>query len=177
MQEDSQAPALDMQESLPDISRLSLEKKRGGMCQQQNSRQPNLTETDGDMVFSTGDTSKGTGRDGRHNLHMASQSSMGVHEESKSIPGDSSRRSERVGTNLQNEYPHPINGRPSLSESTGAPSKNFSPGFAKISSHTKNPGDENILDEDEEGVHPNVTGFLSSNKTFHGGGQQSSTGL
>ena len=115
---------LQLQESVPDISRLSLEKKG----QPSSQRMPRQTETDADLVFSTGDTSmQGTGREARNHLNMASQSSMGGIEEHKSAGGGNSRRNRLEPQMIPSEYPPPELGRPSLSESTGAPSKNFSP--------------------------------------------------
>ena len=119
--------------SMPDISRLSLDKK------EQLEGQRKQIETDGDMVFSTADTSvQGTVRDPRHNLQMASQSSISGLEENKSAHGGNLSGRDRLDPRMiPSEYPPHELGRPSLSESTGAPSKNFSPQFDKISSHTK----------------------------------------
>ena len=126
---------LSNEPSLPDLGRLSLEKKL------QVDAQRKQTETDGDMVFSTADTSaQGTVRDPRHNdnLQMASQSSISGLEESKSARGGNLSGRDRLDPRIiPSEYPPHELGRPSLSESTGPPSKNFSPQFDKISSHTK----------------------------------------
>lgn len=158
------------QPSLPDMARLSLEAKQGGAKASRPGRQ---TETDGDMVFSTADTSVhgGTGRDPHHNnLNMNSQSSMnmsGANVEMNSTGGgdDSSRRrGDRLDPRMiPSKRSPPELGRPSLSESTvGHHTKNFSPQFDKISSQTKNStmmmraaNNEDLLDEDdEEGPQP-----------------------
>ena len=153
--------------SLPDLSRLSLDKKL------EVEGQRKQVETDGDMVFSTAGTSA---RDPRHNLQMASQSSISGLEENKSARGGNlSGRDQLDPRMMPSEYPPHELGRPSLSESTGAPSKNFSPQFDKISSHTKNnqpriSGEENLLSDDDTGQ-PACTSFPNSeNATFHGGG-------
>ena len=126
------------------------------------------TETDGDMVFSTADTSvQGTGRDPRHNLNMNSQSSMsvGANVEMNSAGGgnSSSRHGDPSDPRMiPSEYPPPELGRPSLSESTVGHSKNFSPQFDRMSSQTKNvvrraTDNEDLLDED-----PSCRGFMSN---------------
>lgn len=97
---------------------------------------------------------------------------MGVLEETKSSGRGNFTGRIRVDPNrLPQQYPPPELGRPSLSESTGAKSKQFSPQFDKISSHTKNKkpmGDgENLLD-DEESV---CGAFIGSNTyNYHGKG-------
>ncbi len=88
---------------------------------------------------------------------MASQSSISGLEENKSARGGNLSGRDRLDPSMiPSEYaPHELV-RPSLSESTGAPSKNFSPQFDKISSHTKknNPrksGQESLLSDDDTG--------------------------
>lgn len=91
----SEGLQISMQPSLPDMRRLSLEKKE----QIEGSQLRKHTEvTDGDMVFSTAETSvQGTGRDVRQNLQMDSQSSsMGGLEENKSARGGNLSRRERL---------------------------------------------------------------------------------
>ena len=87
---------------------------------------------------------------------MNSQSSMSANVEMNSAGGgnNSSRRGERLDPRLiPSEYPPPELSRPSLSESTVGHSKNFSPQFDRMSSHTKNAArrggnNEDLLDED-----------------------------
>ena len=171
---------IQQQQSMPDMSCLSLEKKEAPDSSRQRRQQ---TETDGDMVFSTADTSvQGTQRDPHQNLHMGSQSSMGGLEEMKSAgPGNLTRRDQLNEQNLMHpaEYQPPELGRPSLSESMGASSKNFSPQFDKRSSRTQKSGrplgcdEENILDDEEESEgQPAVNTFLGgrrANPHFQGG--------
>jgi len=70
--------------------------------------------------------------------------------------GNSSRRGEPLDPRLiPSEYPPPELGRPSLSESTVGHSKNFSPQFDRVSSHTKNAAirratkNEDLLDDED----------------------------
>lgn len=153
------------------MARLSLEEKNKNeaaaamhsarLQQEAGLRQ---TETDRDMVFSTGDTSMQTTttRDAKGNLHMNSQSSTSAtNVEMMSSANTGGTLSSRLGERLDPrlippEYPPPeLLSRPSLSESTVGLSKNFSPQFDRMSSHTKNAaarrGDNNqdlLADED-----------------------------
>ena len=80
----------------------------------------------------------------------------GVNVEMNSAGGaNSSRRGEPLNPRLiPQEYPPPELGRPSLSESTVGHSKNFSPQFDRMSSHTKNAArraanNEDLLDDED----------------------------
>lgn len=152
---------------MPDISRLSLE-QRLKHTSHFSARQ---NEADEAVVFSTADTSvQGTGRDARHNnLHMGSQSSMSHLEETKSRGrGNLTRREQQLNQEMiAKEMVPPELGRPSLSESTGPPSKNFSPKFDKMSNRT---GQEDLLDENVSEEAPCNT-LNTSGKTYHGGGR------
>ena len=90
--------------------------------------------------MSTEDTSmQGTGRDARHNLHLDSHSSATVRNQGGGTDGilEETKTAARAGPHsIRDRMPVEL-GRPSLSESTGAPSKKFSPQFDKRSSHTK----------------------------------------
>lgn len=132
-----------------------------GACAIDSYRRGGQNETDEAMVFSTADTSvQGTGRGQVNNLVMGSQSSMGVLEESKSSrQGNLLRHNEMGPRYLPQECAPPELGRPSLSEKNEAKSKQFSPQFDRMSSHTKGMGnDEDLLDDTE----PSCDAFMES---------------
>lgn len=132
------------------------------VCAQDSYRRGGQNETDEAMVFSTADTSvQGTGRGQVNNLVMGSQSSMGVLEESKSSRQGNLLRHEGMGRGYLPEEcaPAELGSRPSLSEKNKAKSKQFSPQFDRISSHTKHLGkDEDLLDDTE----PSCDAFMES---------------
>ena len=85
-------------------------------------------------------------------------------EEMKSVGPDNLTRHETFEPAMlpTEQAPHVL-GRPSLSESTGAASKNFSPAFDKRSSNTRDnqphrSSNENLLDDEDE--EPSCRGFI-----------------
>ena len=103
---------------------------------------------------------------------MNSQSSMSCatgNVEMNSAGGANSSRRDDPRLIPQEMPPHEL-GRPSLSESTVGHSKNFSPQFDRMSSHTKDAAkagrgaaNEDLLDDDEQHCQPQAAcqGFMS----------------